>query len=61
MEIDPIFYKKMVFIYGCLNQGWTISQNYGILTLSKKHKNNRKYYNKKYLQSFMLRNFENLK
>ena len=58
MEIDAVLYRKMVFIYRCLNQGWTVSQNNGILTLSKKHNNNRKYHKKKYLQTFVQRNFE---
>ena len=47
MEIDPILYKKMFFIYNSLNKGWTVSKTGEIITLSKKHQNKRKYFKKK--------------
>ena len=59
MEIDPILYKKMIFIYKCLNNGWTISKTNEVLTLSKKHHNKRKYFKKKYLHTFITKIFEN--
>tara|TARA_Y100000768_G_C23872807_1_gene631296 strand:- start:554 stop:748 length:195 start_codon:yes stop_codon:yes gene_type:complete len=58
MEIDPILYKKMLFIYKSLNKGWTISKTGEIYTLSKKHNNKRKYYKKSYLHNFMQKNLE---
>lgn len=59
MEIDPILFKRMVFIYKCLNKGWTVSKSGDIFTLSKKHKNNRKYFKKNYLHMFVQKNLEN--
>ena len=61
MEIDPILYKKMFFIYSSLNKGWTVSKTGEIITLSRKHQNKRKYFKKKYLHTFLQKHFGNEK
>lgn len=59
MDVDPILFKKLVFIYNCLNRGWSVSKQGEIFTLTKKHNNNRKYYKKKFLRMFVQKNLEN--
>ena len=55
MIIDDILYKKLIFIYRSINEGWTVSKKGEIYTLSKKHRNKRKYFKKKYLHTFLQR------
>tara|TARA_B100000401_G_C52813860_1_gene725562 strand:- start:5950 stop:6147 length:198 start_codon:yes stop_codon:yes gene_type:complete len=59
MEIDPIFYKELMFIYNSLDQGWTVKKFNNKYLFSKKHKQKTKYFKKKYLQHFLKKNLEN--
>lgn len=58
MQIDSLFYKKLIFIYNSLNNGWCVTKKNDKYIFSKKHYKSKKIYKKKYLQTFIEKNLE---
>lgn len=56
VDIDNKLLKKTLFLYNALEQGWTIKKKGDLFILNKKHEGNTKYFDDKYLSTFMKEN-----
>ncbi len=56
IDINNFEYKKMVFLYNALNNGWSISKNEDYYVFKKKHQNKREVFTDTYLQEFICKN-----
>ena len=58
MEIDEKFFKKLIFIYNCLNDGRAVKKSNHKYIFSKSHECKKKVFKKKYLREFVKNNLE---
>lgn len=56
ISIDDIEYKKKLFIFNALQDGWTINKMDDSYIFKKKHENKREVFTDKYLQTFVYKN-----
>ena len=53
MEIDQIKFKKMVFLYNALDNGWSIKKKQNSYILTKNHDGKKEIFDESYLSIFM--------
>lgn len=54
-------FKKMMFLYNALDEGWTVKKSQDAYIFTKKHENRREIFQENYLETFLATNFKNLK
>jgi hypothetical protein len=55
-EIDTIKFKKMVFLYNALDNGWSIKKRKGAYVFAKNHEGKKEIFDEAYLSMFMKEN-----
>lgn len=55
-EIDTIKFKKMVFLYNALDNGWSIKKRKGAYVFAKNHEGKKEIFDEDYLGIFMKEN-----
>lgn len=60
-DIDIQTYKKMIFIYNALSNGWSVKKRNESYIFRKKHQGKQEFHNDSYLSKFIQENciFEN--
>jgi len=58
LSIDKIKFKKMIFIYNALEEGWTIKKNQDSFIFTKNHEGKKEVFLESYLVGFMQSNFD---
>lgn len=60
-EIDIQTYKKMIFIYNALSNGWSVKKRHESYIFRKRHQGKQEVYKDSYLSKFIKENciFEN--
>jgi hypothetical protein len=58
IKIDSIKFKKMLFIYNALEEGWTIKKNKDSFIFLKNHEGKKEVFLESYLLRFMKTNFD---
>ena len=53
VEIDQIKFKKMVFLYNALDNGWTIKKKHDSYIFTKNHEGKKEIFEESYLSIFM--------
>jgi len=53
LEIDKIKFKKMVFMYNALDNGWSIKKRDNSYIFTKNHDQKKEIFDEKYLATFM--------
>ena len=53
MEIDQIKFKKMVFLYNALDNGWSIKKKQNSYIFTKNHEGKKEIFDESYLSIFM--------
>ena len=56
IEIDQIKFKKMVFLYNALDNGWSIKKRKDSYIFTKNHEGKKEIFNESYLAVFMKEN-----
>lgn len=56
VEIDASKFKKMVFLYNALNNGWSIKKRKGAYIFTKNHEGKKEIFDEAYLSIFMKQN-----
>lgn len=56
VEIDSSKFKKMVFLYNALNNGWSIKKRKGAYIFTKNHEGKKEIFDEAYLSMFMKQN-----
>lgn len=57
LEIDKTKFKKMVFLYNALDNGWSIKKRNDSYVFTKSHEGKKEIFDEKYLATFMKDNF----
>jgi hypothetical protein len=57
-EINKIKFKKMLFLYNALNNGWTIKKRNESYIFTKNHEGKKEIFNDSYLSIFMKDNMD---
>jgi len=57
-EIDKIKFKKMLFLYNAINNGWTIKKRNDSYIFTKNHEGKKEIFNDSYLSIFMKDNMD---
>ena len=52
-EIDQIKFKKMVFLYNALDNGWSIKKKQNSYIFTKNHEGKKEIFDESYLSIFM--------
>ena len=52
-------FKKMMFLYNALDEGWTVKKSQDAYIFTKKHENRREIFQENYLETFLATNFKN--
>jgi len=55
-DIDVIKFKKMVFLYNALDNGWSIKKRKGAYVFAKNHEGKKEIFDEAYLSIFMKEN-----
>jgi hypothetical protein len=58
IEIDNTKFKKMVFLYNALNNGWSIKKRKEAYIFTKNHEGKKEVYDEAYLSIFMKQNMD---
>jgi hypothetical protein len=58
IEIDNTKFKKMVFLYNALNNGWSIKKRKEAYIFTKNHEGKKEVYDESYLSIFMKQNMD---
>ena len=58
VEIESAKFKKMVFLYNALNNGWSIKKRKEAYIFTKKHEGKKEVYDEAYLGIFMKQNMD---
>ena len=58
VEIDQIKFKKMVFLYNALDNGWSIKKKQNSYIFTKNHEGKKEVFEDSYLHTFMKNNFD---
>ncbi len=58
VTIDHIYFRKMVFIFKAINDGWSVKKNKESYVFSKNHEGNKEIFLDSYLASFIHDNFD---
>jgi hypothetical protein len=53
LEIDKLKFKKMVFMYNALDNGWSIKKKDNSYIFTKNHDKKKEIFDEKYLATFM--------
>ena len=53
IEIDQIKFKKMVFLYNALDNGWSIKKKQNSYIFTKNHEGKKEVFDEDYLSIFM--------
>ena len=53
VEIDQIKFKKMVFLYNALDNGWSIKKKQNSYIFTKNHEGKKEIFDESYLSIFM--------
>jgi hypothetical protein len=53
IEIDQIKFKKMVFLYNALDNGWSIKKKLNSYIFTKNHEGKKEIFDESYLSIFM--------
>ena len=56
LEIDKIKFKKMIFLYNALDNGWSIKKRKDSYIFSKNHEGKKEVFDESYLSIFMKEN-----
>jgi hypothetical protein len=51
-------FKKMMFLYNALDEGWTVKKSQDAYIFTKKHENRREIFQENYLETFLATNFK---
>ena len=57
LEIDKTKFKKMVFLYNALDNGWSIKKRNDSYVFTKSHEGKKEIFDEQYLATFMKDNF----
>ena len=57
LEIDKTKFKKMVFLYNALDNGWSIKKRNDSYVFTKSHEGKKEIFDEKYIATFMKDNF----
>jgi hypothetical protein len=57
-KIDNIRFKKMLFVYNALEEGWTIKKNDESFIFYKNHEGKKEIFSESYLARFIKSNFD---
>jgi len=58
IAIDNVRFKKMLFIYNALEEGWAIKKNKESFVFSKNHEGKKEIFLETYLARFIKSNFD---
>jgi len=58
ISIDGVKFKKILFIYNALEEGWTIKKKQESFIFTKNHEGKKEVFLDSYLVSFMQSNFD---
>ena len=53
VEIDQIKFKKMIFLYNALDNGWSIKKKHNSYIFTKNHEGKKEIFDESYLSIFM--------
>lgn len=53
LEIDKLKFKKMIFLYNALDNGWSIKKRKDSYIFVKNHENKKEIFDESYLTTFM--------
>jgi hypothetical protein len=53
VEIDQIKFKKMIFLYNALDNGWSIKKKQNSYIFTKNHEGKKEIFDESYLSIFM--------
>jgi hypothetical protein len=53
LEIDKLKFKKMIFLYNALDNGWSIKKRKESYIFVKNHENKKEIFDETYLTTFM--------
>jgi len=53
VEIDQIKFKKMIFLYNALDNGWSIKKKHDSYIFTKNHEGKKEIFDESYLSIFM--------
>jgi len=53
LEIDKLKFKKMIFLYNALDNGWSIKKRKESYIFVKNHENKKEIFDEAYLTTFM--------
>jgi hypothetical protein len=56
VELDSAKFKKMIFLYNALNNGWSIKKRKGAYIFTKNHERKKEVFDEAYLSIFMKQN-----
>jgi hypothetical protein len=60
IQISKKQFKKMMFIYNALENGWTVKKSNDSYIFTKKHENRREIFQENYLETFLATHFTNV-
>jgi hypothetical protein len=58
IKMDSIQFRKMIFVYNAINDGWCVKKNKDSYTFSKNHEGKKEIFLDSYLASFLHDNFD---
>ena len=58
IKMNNIKFRKMVFLFNAINDGWTIKKRNDSYIFNKKHEGKKEIFREDYLLSFMKDNFD---
>jgi len=58
ISIDNVRFKKMLFIYNALEDGWAVKKSNDSLIFSKNHEGKKEIFLEEYLARFLKSNFD---
>ena len=58
MNIDPVTFQKMIFLYNSINDGWTIKKRKESYIFIKNHEGKKEIFHDSYLMKFMQDNMD---
>lgn len=56
VKMENSTFKKMLFIFNALENGWSVKKQDDFYTFSKKHENKKEVFQEKFLHSFIEKN-----
>ena len=58
IKLDDVLFKKMLFLFNALEDGWSIKKRNDSYIFIKKHEGKKEIFDEKYLSTFMKNNFD---